>query len=59
MTDSTRSITSIFSLATLSLTLLASHNAQAQPQTRALEEVVVTAQKTQQSLQDVPISISA
>ncbi len=39
------------------LSLLAATVAQAQ--TRVLEEVVVTAQKTKQSIQDVPISVTA
>jgi len=45
-------------LGILALALL-SPNADAENRPRVLEEVVVTAQKSQQSLQDVPISISA
>lgn len=45
-------------LGILALALL-SPNAEAENRPRVLEEVVVTAQKSQQSLQDVPISISA
>ena len=40
-------------------TLLGSAVAQAQGSGLALEEVIVTAQKREQTLQDVPISVSA
>lgn len=45
-------------LSALALALISS-TATAEDRTRVIEEVVVTAQKSQQSLQDVPISISA
>ncbi|WP_116365261.1 TonB-dependent receptor [Parahaliea mediterranea] len=46
----------LFRLSALTAALTAAHIAQAQP---ALEEVVVTAQKRAQDIQDVPISITA
>ena len=43
----------------VALALLAGAGTQALAQTAGLEEMVVTAQKREQSLQDAPIAISA
>ncbi len=55
----TTAITRQLAYTTTALVCAMSFNPGALAQSRVLEEVVVTAQKTQQSLQDVPISISA
>lgn len=59
MTDAIKSTPTLPLLAALLLTVASGSSAVAQQPSRVIEEVVVTAQKTQQSLQDVPISISA
>ena len=56
--NSTKSLSVLYTLPSIMLAFLPSHNASSEQQTHALQEITVTAQKREQSLQDTPIAIS-